>query len=159
MTSINKKPNIFGDSHTERTAEAIGLGASDVPKRAFSTPDAKSLQHKYNIRKRRSKEQNYEIRKILHTAFSFRNAIFLTSIDLEWLAPDNGVLEENLQWLDKFHDEMEKFTSANAYVNFIDNRQKNHLESYFGDKVEKLKAIRRQLDPDNIFSNPQSIPV
>lgn len=93
------------------------------------------------------------------TAFSFRNAIFLTSIDLEWLAPDNGVLEENLQWLDKFHDEMEKFTSANAYVNFIDNRQKNHLESYFGDKVEKLKAIKRQLDPDNIFSNPQSIPV
>ena len=37
--------------------------------------------------------------------------------------------------------------------------QKNHLKAYFGDHLERLKAVKRQLDPDNVFSNLQSIPV
>jgi hypothetical protein len=93
------------------------------------------------------------------TAFPFREATMISSIDLEWLPIDDSKLEENIKWLDAFHEEMEKHTSPYCYVNFIDRRQKNHLDAYFGNHLERLRAVKKQLDPDNIFSNLQSIPV
>jgi FAD/FMN-containing dehydrogenase len=53
---------------------------------------------------------------------------------------------------------MERYTSPNAYINFTDRRQKNHLDAYNNDHLERLIAVKRQLDPENIFSNPQNIP-
>lgn len=93
------------------------------------------------------------------TSFQFRDASMITSIDLEWLPADTEVLEENFKWLDAFHDEMEKYTSPNCYVNFIDGRQKNHLDAYYSEHLQRLKSVKRQLDPENIFNYPQSIPL
>lgn len=93
------------------------------------------------------------------TSFAFRDASMITSIDLEWNVADNGNLTANLAWLDAFHNEMEQYTSPHCYVNFIDNRQTNYLNAYFGKHVDRLRAVKRQLDPDNVFNNPQSIPV
>ena len=93
------------------------------------------------------------------TAFPFREATMISAIDLEWLPVDKNVLEENFKWLDAFHEEMEQYTSPHCFINFIDRRQKNHLTAYYGDHLERLKVIKRQLDPDNIFSNPKSIPL
>lgn len=93
------------------------------------------------------------------TAFPFREATMISGIDLEWLPVDKNVLEENFKWLDAFHEEMEQYTSPHCFINFIDRRQKNHLKAYYGDHLERLKEMKRRLDPDNIFSNPKSIPV
>ncbi|WP_439506742.1 FAD-binding oxidoreductase [Sediminibacterium sp.] len=92
------------------------------------------------------------------TSFPFRQATMITSIDVEWLPADHRDLEANFKWLDTFHDEMEKYTSPYCYVNFTDRRQKNHLNAYYSDHLDRLKAVKRQLDPDNTFYNPQSIP-
>lgn len=93
------------------------------------------------------------------TSFPFREATMITSIDLEWLSNNNDVLEENLEWLDAFHQEMEQYTSPYCYVNFIDNRQENHLNAYYGRNLDRLKAVKRQLDPGNMFSNPKGVPL
>lgn len=93
------------------------------------------------------------------TSFPFRSATMITSIDLEWLAADSGKLAENFAWLDAFHAEMEQYTSPYCYVNFIDNRQTNYLNAYYGPHVDRLRAVKRELDPNNVFSYPQSIPV
>jgi FAD/FMN-containing dehydrogenase len=93
------------------------------------------------------------------TAFAFRNATMITSIDLEWMAPDSKKLAQNFAWLDAFHAEMEQYTSRHCYVNFIDSRQANHLDAYYGNHVERLREVKRKLDPNNVFSNPQSVPV
>ena len=93
------------------------------------------------------------------TAFAFRNATMITSIDLEWMAPDSKNLAQNFAWLDAFHAEMEQYTSRYCYVNFIDNRQANHLDAYYGEHIERLREVKRKLDPNNVFSNPQSVPV
>ncbi len=93
------------------------------------------------------------------TAFLFREATMITSIEIEWLTRDEGLLSANYAWLDAFHAEMEQFTSRHCYINFIDNRQQNHLDAYYGYHIDRLKAVKRQLDPNNVFSNPQSIPV
>jgi hypothetical protein len=93
------------------------------------------------------------------TSFPFREATMISSIDLEWLPADTEFLEENFTWLDAFHDEMEKYTSPYCYINFTDRRQKNHLNAYYSNHLERLKLVKRQLDPDNVFSNPQSVPL
>jgi len=93
------------------------------------------------------------------TAFPFRNAAMISSIDLEWKPQDQTVLSENLAWLDAFHDAMQPYTSRNCFINFVDRRQTNHLEAYYGPHLERLRAVKRQLDPDNVFNNPKSIPV
>lgn len=93
------------------------------------------------------------------TSFPFREATMISSIDLEWLPNNNDVLEENFEWLDAFHQEMEQYTSPFSYVNFMDNREKNYLEAYYGPNLDRLQALKRQLDPGNMFSNPKGIPV
>ena len=93
------------------------------------------------------------------TAFPFREATMISSIDLEWLPNNYEVLEENFAWLDAFHDEMEQFTSSHCFINFIDRRQTNHLHAYYGDHLERLKAVKRVLDPGNMFNNPKSLPI
>lgn len=93
------------------------------------------------------------------TAFPFRAATMITSVDLEWTIQDDAVLGQNLAWLDAFHEAMEPYTSRNCFINFIDRRQSNHLEAYYGPHLERLRAVKRQLDPDNVFSNPKSIPL
>ena len=93
------------------------------------------------------------------TAFPFRNAAAITAIDLAWTMQDNARLAENFAWLDAFHDAMEPYTSRHCFINFIDRRQSNHLEAYYGSNLERLRAVKRQLDPTNVFSNPKSIPL
>ena len=93
------------------------------------------------------------------TSFPFRKATMISSIDLEWLSNNNDILEANFEWLDAFHEEMEQYTSPYCYVNFIDNRQENYLDAYYGPHLDRLRAVKRQLDPGNMFSNHKGIPV
>ena len=93
------------------------------------------------------------------TAFPFRNATMISSIDLEWQAPDSKYLAANFAWLDAFHAAMEPYTSRNCFINFVDRRQTNYLEAYYGTNLERLRAVKRQLDPANVFATPKSVPV
>lgn len=93
------------------------------------------------------------------TAFVHRGSCMITSIDLEWLPADEGaVLSANYAWLDAFHEEMAAFTSAHCYQNFIDRRQTNYLDAYYGANLDKLKRVKQQVDPTNMFTYPQAIP-
>jgi FAD/FMN-containing dehydrogenase len=98
-------------------------------------------------------------KKSTDTAYFARGAKMLTSVDLGWLPKDQPKLAENLAWLDKFHKEMEQYTSKYSYVNFIDRNQSNFLDAYYGSNLEKLKTIKKKLDPNNFFNYPQGIPL
>jgi hypothetical protein len=54
---------------------------------------------------------------------------------------------------------MEVFTSQYSYVNFIDKKEINFLETYYGPSLPKLKAVKKLVDPGNHFRFPQGIPV
>lgn len=99
-------------------------------------------------------------RKAADTAFVHRGATMITSIDLEWNPSDEGaLLQRNYAWLDAFHDEMAAYTSASSYQNFIDRRQANYLDAYYGPNIGRLKQVKRQVDPGNVFTYPQAIPL
>jgi FAD/FMN-containing dehydrogenase len=93
-------------------------------------------------------------------AFVHRGATMITSIELEWNPGDDGaLLQKNFRWLDAFHDEMATYTSASSYQNFIDRRQTNYLDAYYGSNIGRLMQVKRQVDPNNVFTYPQAIPL
>lgn len=93
------------------------------------------------------------------TAFVHRGSTMITSIDLEWMPADEGaVLSANYAWLDAFHEEMASYTSAHCYQNFIDRRQTNYLDAYYGANLDRLKRVKQLVDPTNMFTYPQAIP-
>ncbi|KAL0570946.1 hypothetical protein V5O48_011016 [Marasmius crinis-equi] len=46
-----------------------------------------------------------------------------------------------------------------AYVNYPDDRLQGWQERYYGGHYDRLKSIKRAIDPDNVFSFPTSIEV
>lgn len=93
-------------------------------------------------------------------AFVHRGYTMLSSAELEWTKDDSdSVVATNEAWLDKFHNQMEAFTSSHCYQNFIDPAQNDYLNAYYGDNLTKLKEVKRKYDPDNLFRYPQSIPL
>lgn len=93
------------------------------------------------------------------TAFWARGVKMITSIDIGWDPKVDKNIPENLTWIDRFHDQMELYTSKHCFINFIDRRQKNHLDAYYGPHLERLKQVKRIVDPTNFFNFPMGIPV
>ncbi|PIA89652.1 FAD-linked oxidoreductase [Cercospora beticola] len=44
-----------------------------------------------------------------------------------------------------------------AYVNYIDPRLQNWAQMYYGDALQRLKDIKKQVDPNTIFDYPQGL--
>lgn len=94
------------------------------------------------------------------TAYWHRDASMCTSVELNWTKKDSQLnVERNEIWLNRFHQEMAQYTSNQSYQNFIDNSQKDYLRAYYGGNLEGLVAVKREVDPGNVFHYPQSIPV
>jgi hypothetical protein len=93
-------------------------------------------------------------------AMVHRGYKMLSSIELDWSAEDSPtVIAWNEAWAASFHAQMEQYTSAQAYQNFIDPDQADYLEAYYGDNLRKLKVVKKKYDPNNVFNYPQSIPL
>jgi len=94
------------------------------------------------------------------TAFVHRDALMISSVELDWTADDSvGTVERNEAWLAAFHEAMRAFSSDECYQNFIDEAQTDFLHAYFGTNLARLIKVKRRYDPMNIFSFPESIPL
>lgn len=94
------------------------------------------------------------------TAYSHRDAIILSSIELNWEEHDSvETVAKNELWLAEFHEAMAEYTSRQCYQNFIDNSQHHFLRAYYGANLEKLVQVKRETDPHHIFRYPQGIPL
>lgn len=95
------------------------------------------------------------------TAYWHRDAIILSSIELNWHEHDAPQqVAESEAWLARFHDEAaEVYASHQSYQNFIDDSQANHLRAYYGGNLERLVEVKRRTDPGNVFNYRQGIPL
>ena len=75
-----------------------------------------------------------------------------------WMDPAQD--EQNIEWARGFAKAMEAFGVGSPYPNFIepDEGVKRLKESYGPEKYERLVALKRQWDPDNLFRLNQNIP-
>jgi Berberine and berberine like len=90
------------------------------------------------------------------TAFSGRNAVFWFEAEAMWddVAQDQACRA----WTRTTMDQVQPFTSAGRYVNDVADAGEDVVRSVYGDaKYERLVALKRVWDPDNVFRLNQNI--
>jgi FAD/FMN-containing dehydrogenase len=90
------------------------------------------------------------------TAFSGRSAGFTFNVTAGTEGPDG--FEEERAWVRRFWDDLQPH-SVGAYVNFLmDEGQPRVRQAYGEDTLARLRALKRRLDPENVFRHNQNIP-
>jgi FAD/FMN-containing dehydrogenase len=93
------------------------------------------------------------------TAFAHRDALYSFQYASFWpqSAPASSV-NANLTWINGFYAAMRPFVSGEAYVNYIDPDLKTWQRAYYGANLKRLVAVKKAVDPANVFRFAQSIP-
>lgn len=92
------------------------------------------------------------------TAFVHRDAKLLSEGEVGWYpgtpAPE---VDQGKAWLQQMWKDLEQYQNGSAFQNFMDPTLENWEDAYFGDNLSRLRSVKQQWDPDNVFSNRQSI--
>jgi hypothetical protein len=90
------------------------------------------------------------------TAFSNRDARHIVNILGAWSIEDPDP-ERHIAWVRGGWEAMQPF-STGVYSNFMSDEPADGLRAVYGpDKYERLIALKRRYDPDNVFRHNQNI--
>ena len=90
------------------------------------------------------------------TAFNGRGAGFTFNINGNSMTPDGFDAER--QWARDYWSALAPFHTG-VYVNFLMDEGKERVRQAYGSaKYDRLKALKRRYDPDNVFRLNQNIP-
>lgn len=89
-------------------------------------------------------------------AFTGRRAAFWIGAEAFWLERDRD--HEFIEWGRAAMASLKPFTTAGHYVNDLVESGEDVVRSIYGDaKYDRLRALKRRLDPDNVFRLNQNI--
>jgi FAD/FMN-containing dehydrogenase len=94
------------------------------------------------------------------TAYSERTAQWMSSFDGNWENPDDN--EANIAWVRGAFNEVAQYGKGSTYTNFTgqaDETADALARNAYGPNTARLRAIKKQYDPDNFFRiNPNILP-
>lgn len=88
------------------------------------------------------------------TAFFYRNAHFIVWLETVW--EDTEFQEENQNWIQQRLPALFAVTEG-SYINFPYDNLPDYLAEYYGTHDFRLREVKKQYDPCNIFTFPQGI--
>jgi hypothetical protein len=92
------------------------------------------------------------------TAYVHRNARFVPEIKSIWDRDKPGDALVNVEWAYEFFEAMRVAGKATgAYVNYIDPLLHDWAKMYYGENYERLKAIKKHIDPKDLLNFQQSV--
>ncbi|KAK4163930.1 putative FAD-linked oxidoreductase YvdP [Cladorrhinum sp. PSN259] len=91
------------------------------------------------------------------TAFFWRKGEYVANIKLSWSHPSQSSRMAEFEDMCKQVLGRYALDKVAAYVNYIDDTQKNWHEAYYGENYSRLVDIKNTWDPDNFWRFPQSI--
>jgi FAD/FMN-containing dehydrogenase len=90
------------------------------------------------------------------TAWNYRDAIWakvMVGVD-----PDPANNEKTIAWARSYYDALHPYSAGGAYVNFMmADEGEERVKATYGDNYERLVAIKKKYDPDNLFRVNQNI--
>lgn len=88
------------------------------------------------------------------SAFTHRDVPYSLGIWTGWADPGDD--EANVDWTRAFFEEVEPF-GAGAYVNYLGEDEGDRLAEVYGANYERLLAVKKKWDPDNLFRENHNI--
>jgi FAD/FMN-containing dehydrogenase len=88
------------------------------------------------------------------TAFFYRHAGYIMAITSSWDSEDEATVHK--EWVKTGFNYIYTITRG-SYVNFPYSQTPNYERAYYGEHIGRLRCIKKEYDPHNIFSFPQSI--
>ncbi|MEV0675834.1 FAD-binding protein [Actinosynnema sp. NPDC050436] len=93
------------------------------------------------------------------TAFPHRTALGVVQYHSYWdQRTDPDDVRRRLTWLREVHATMQPHLGTGGYTNGMDPELTDWLTAYHGDNHHKLRRVKATVDPDGLFTFPQSIP-
>jgi FAD/FMN-containing dehydrogenase len=89
------------------------------------------------------------------TAFAYRDATFATVIAGMW--PDPADNEANIKWVRDYYDAVAPLSEEGGYVNFMSGDDQGQIEASYKGNYDRLTAVKRKYDADNLFHLNQNI--
>jgi FAD/FMN-containing dehydrogenase len=89
------------------------------------------------------------------TSYGYRDTKFVLNVHGRWdeIADD----EICIAWARDFFKASKPYASAGAYVNFMTEEEGDRVASAYGSNYDRLKKLKKQYDPENIFHLNQNI--
>jgi FAD/FMN-containing dehydrogenase len=89
------------------------------------------------------------------TAFPHRDKAFSFTVAPKWTDPARD--DEMIEWARSFHRALEPYAADGAYVNYLDQDETDRVSAAYGDRYERLRALKEEWDPDNLFRMNQNV--
>lgn len=89
------------------------------------------------------------------TAFPHRDATVSFTVAPKWTDPSDD--EGMIGWAREFFEATAPYTSDDVYVNYLSEDEQNRAKAAYGDHYERLRALKKEWDPKNLFSVNQNI--
>ena len=89
------------------------------------------------------------------TAFPHRDATVSFTVAPKWTDPSDD--ERMIEWAREFFEATASYTSDDVYVNYLSEDEQNRAKAAYGDHYERLRALKNEWDPKNLFSVNQNI--
>jgi FAD/FMN-containing dehydrogenase len=94
------------------------------------------------------------------TAYVHRNMLTLLRPTTVWPDDADESVGKNLNaWTDDVMSVISPYTPFESYQNFPNRSLQNWEQLYYAENLDRLKEIKTYYDPNNLFNNPQSIPL
>ncbi|MFD2211942.1 FAD-dependent oxidoreductase [Virgibacillus halophilus] len=89
------------------------------------------------------------------TAYYHRDALIAQEYNTRWV--NRMEARENVQWVFALRENLKPYTQGD-YVNWPDISIRDWPITYYGQNFDRLREIKTNVDPMNVFRFPQSIP-
>jgi FAD/FMN-containing dehydrogenase len=87
------------------------------------------------------------------TAFYLRRNHFIMEIGAAWEANSNAEAARHRQWASDLSEALAPVALPGGYANFLTPDDHGQVESAYGNNARRLRDLKRNFDPDNVFSS------
>ncbi|GAA4450920.1 FAD-binding oxidoreductase [Nibrella saemangeumensis] len=134
-----------GDYVNELSDEAIDIHISY----GNALPNALSTMHLYPINGAASRVSNDA------TAWNYRDATW--AMVIAGIDDDPAHKDLITNWARSYWQDLHPYSAGGSYINFMMDEGSERVQATYGDNYERLVAVKRQYDPDNLFRVNQNI--